>query len=129
MLLMAIFVAACASTKKTQMIYYTDQNNNSYSLSVSQINYRAIKPEQSSSGTYSGGNDRRVNISKKQFEKILTLAEQLFEDPSSHAERREMGTSILKMSQSINDKRVILYPSETRKEFEKILKQTLGDLK
>ena len=111
------------------MIYYTDQNNNTYSVSATQISYRAIRPENSSSGTYSGGTDRQVSISKEQFKKINSLAEQLFEDFSSHAERREMRTTILKRSKFLKEKKAILYPSDKRAEFEDILKKTLGDLK
>jgi hypothetical protein len=111
------------------MIYYTDQNNNTYSVSATQISYCAIRPENSSSGTYSGGSDRQVNISKEQFKRINCLAERLFKDSSSHAERREMRTTILKKSKSLKEKKAILYPSDKRTEFEDILKQTLGDLK
>jgi hypothetical protein len=122
-------MASCASIKQTEMIYYTDQNNNTYSVSAAQISYRAIRPENSSSGTYSGGIDRQVSISKEQFKKINSLAEQLFEDSSSHAARREMRTTILKKSKSLKEKKAILYPSDKRAEFEDILKQTLGDMR
>ncbi|SDD66275.1 hypothetical protein SAMN04488104_104517 [Algoriphagus faecimaris] len=108
------------------MIYYTDQNNNTYSVSATQISYRAIQPEKSSSGTYSGGTDREVNISEEQFKKINSLSERLFKDSSSHAERREMRTTILKKSKSLKEKKAILYPSDKRAEFEDILKKTLG---
>jgi hypothetical protein len=122
-------MGACVSMKKHEMIQYTDQNNNTYSVSATQISYRAIRPENSSSGTYSGGSDRQKTISKDKFKKITSLAEQLFDDSSSHAVRREMRTAMLNIGPTGKEQKVILYPSAKRTEFEEILKLTLGDLK
>ena len=69
LLLYVVFAVSCASMKNPSLIYYTDQNNNSFTISPSSLTYQGTKIENSSSGLYSGGKDRQIKISRPIFEK------------------------------------------------------------
>lgn len=115
-------INACASFSPEMKLVYIDQNNNRYSISSNEIAYKAIKPEESSTGTYSGGTDKTVPISSSDFKKIYSISKLLFEEKNTHAKRREMMTTILKRSLSGKTEQVILYASENRTAFEILLK-------
>ena len=107
------------------MITYIDQNNNTYRLSPKMISYTGTSPRNSSSGTYSGGPDKSATIPPTAFQSVVFLSEELIQDSSFHAPRREMTTSVLKVKQKTGHQEVTLYSSEKRTEFEKLLKQLL----
>ncbi|PKA83524.1 hypothetical protein ATE92_1679 [Ulvibacter sp. MAR_2010_11] len=105
------------------LYYYTDQNNNVYKISVSEVKYDPISPEESSSGVYSGGEKAIVPISEKTFKEIALLAEALQTDTISHIKHREMRTSILLTEKGGKDtSRAILRPSEKRTALENLLR-------
>lgn len=122
-----ILIAGCGGLKRADMIYYTDQNNNTYAISRSLIDFRAMKPRESSSGLYSGGSDKQVAISTAQFKKLSSLAEDLLDNAASHAERREMMTAVLRIGQSSKSREVLLYPSEKRTALESALERTIRE--
>ncbi len=103
------------------MIYYTDQNNNRFIISKTEIVYKAIQHIESSSGTYSGGIDKQVKISLSDFELLKQLAFEMIEDEKHHANKREMMTSIISILSKGDTKQVMIYPSPQRETFEKAL--------
>tara|TARA_R110002072_G_scaffold9239_2_gene45312 strand:+ start:3799 stop:4209 length:411 start_codon:yes stop_codon:yes gene_type:complete len=113
---------SCASLNSEMILVYTDQNNNRYTITANEIEYKAIQPEESSSGIYSGGTDKIAPISSGDFKKINSISELLFKEKSSHAIRREMMTSVLKRNYHGKSEQVILYTSENRTAFEILLK-------
>jgi hypothetical protein len=117
---------ACGSIKTETMIVYTDQNNNSFTLSRSEIIYKAIKPFESSSGTYSGGTDKQTKISSSDFDILKNLSFEMIKDETYHANKREMMTSVIMIQSKGENKRVVLYPSPQRTLFEKALRKTTG---
>ncbi|KPQ19238.1 MAG: hypothetical protein HLUCCX10_03425 [Algoriphagus marincola HL-49] len=127
LLLYVVFAVSCASMKNPSLIYYTDQNNNSFTISPSSLTYQGTKIENSSSGLYSGGKDRQIKISRPIFEKIHKLAETLLLDTSNHAERREMRTAILQVGDPSAGQRVMIYPSAEREKLEELLSDILKD--
>lgn len=124
---MIILIAGCGGLKRADMIYYTDQNNNTYTISRSIIDFRAVKPRESSSGLYSGGSDKQVTISADQFKKLSSLAEELLGDAPSHADRREMMTAVLRMGQPPKSREALLYPSEKRTALESALAKAIRE--
>ncbi|MDT0556093.1 hypothetical protein [Patiriisocius hiemis] len=122
-MLFVIAIISCG-IKTPQMDYsYTDQNNNSYYISETEIRYIPITPSESSSGVYSGGNKKNVSISKAQFSEISEKCDAIFNTPNLQTSQRRMMTSILRFSSSSESKKIILTPSEKRKELEHLLKE------
>src|SRR3990172_8087771 len=76
---------------KTKTYTYIDGNNNDYVITKDSINYIPITPEKSSSGIYSGGESKKIKITKEQFAKIEGMMKAIQKDKKSHADKREMG--------------------------------------
>lgn len=108
------------------MIYYTDQNNNRFTISKTEVIYKAIQPVESSSGIYSGGTDKQVKVSPADFELLKKLAFEMIEDEKYHANKREMMTSVISIQITGENKKVMLYPSPQRDTFEKALRKKAG---
>jgi len=102
-------------------IYYTDQNNNTFSISANSLEYNPILAEESSSGTYDGGEPATVSLSKEQFEAIRNGAVTLLEDTSKHSEKRQMMTAVLQLKTTDSSTRKILVKSSERAAFEALL--------
>ncbi len=126
-LFIIIGLLSCTTSKKsnpTKMeetsviekgITYIDINNNIYSITPNQISYRAIKKEESSSGTYSGGKDWKAKLDEETFYKIKHQVDQVF-NSNAHLEKRQMMTVMLRM----NGESIITKPL---KDLEKVLNE------
>lgn len=125
-LLFLIQLAGCASLKQSPIIYYTDQNNNRFTISRSEIVYIAIKPVESSSGTYSGGTDKQAQITSSDFKLLEKRAFEIMKNKKSHAKRREMLTAVLLIKTAGKSEKAILFPSSLRTEFEMELHKIAG---
>lgn len=108
--------------QSTMRIIYTDQNNNQYSISSSEIRYVSIKASESSSGNYDGGEPFTISITETQFSEIKNLAEAVFEAKASHTTKRQMMTSIVSLTFNGETKRVTLTRSSERTALETYLK-------
>ncbi len=84
-----------------------------------------MKPVESSSGIYSGGTDKRVQITSSEFKHLEQLAIEMIEDQKSHAQRREMLTAVLWINTVGENKKAILSPSSLRSQFESALRNTV----
>ncbi len=80
-------------------IVFIDGNNNRYTISKKQIEYKAVKKEESSSGTYSGGKDTIVSISIIQYNEIKSIISQIKADKFNHIETRHIGCGTLILNQ------------------------------
>lgn len=85
-----INVATAQSTIK-----YIDGSNNDYNITKTQLQYVAVKKDNSSSGEYNGGNDATVSLSKEQFAQIQVYIKKLKADKTQHITTREMGCGTL----------------------------------
>lgn len=74
---------------------YSDGSSNSYNISETQIKYDPVTKENSSSGTYSGGEPKTKTLSKSDFEKISILFKEAFAAKAEHQQNREMMTGLL----------------------------------
>ena len=116
---------SCATHKLSMTYSYTDQNNNQYGISVSEIKYRPIEPSESSSGYYDGGEKITMKITVETFNKISNQADAILLASESFASARRMRTAILSRTKNGETKKVIINTSEKRTAFELLLKQTL----
>ena len=78
-------------------IIYNDGSSNAHIITTDSYKYSPIKPNESSSGTYSGGEEREINLSQNQFSEIFIEALSIVENESLHIDSRMMGTGMLRI--------------------------------
>lgn len=89
---------------------YSDGNSNLYVLTPSQLQYIPVKPENSSSGVYSGGDPKSVTITPEQYTELQALLEKAFSQPSIHMENRVMMSAQIRRINSKEKKQCIIKP-------------------
>jgi hypothetical protein len=111
----------------TQSVYeYSDGNANLYSLKGTTLNYSPTKPEESSTGIYSGGEPKTVTLSELQADSIRTLIEAVSGNTSIQITDRVKGSGMIRLSDRKNKKQFILQPgSEENKSIESTFKKYL----
>ncbi|MBK7668153.1 MAG: hypothetical protein IPJ32_12920 [Sphingobacteriaceae bacterium] len=72
---------------------YSDGNSNSYTLDEKKLVYTPVNPEESSSGTYSGGKAKKTEITKDTFKNISKLLDRAMSEEEDLQNNREMGTA------------------------------------
>lgn len=103
------------------MLFYTDQNNNKYTITKTTINYNPIQAKESSSGIYSGGIKKNNVLSESNFDEIYTQANLLLKNEDAQTSKRQMLTSVLTFKKEDVLKSVILKRSTPRTVFENLL--------
>lgn len=73
----------------------SDGSNNTYDVSQKQIKYTGVKKENSSSGTYSGGQDKNVNIDLPVFFELQKRLDEAMLNKAEHQSNRAMGTMVI----------------------------------
>lgn len=81
--------------KSNAQVYYvySDGNSNSYTLDEKKLVYTPVNPEESSSGTYSGGKAKKAEITKDTFKNISKLLDKAMSEKDQHQQNRDMGTA------------------------------------
>ena len=69
-----------------------DRANNKYSFSQEKADYDPMTPEESSSGTYSGGTKKSCSLTLESFTSLRDLFYVVTEDKSKHTDQRRMMT-------------------------------------
>jgi hypothetical protein len=106
---------------------YADGNANVYVITPTELKYIPVTPEESSSGTYSGGEPKNIAISPAQFQTLEALFESALNNTSTHIENRVMMSGLVSRTGS-NKKQCILKPgSEGIAAIEKALKSIVGN--
>jgi hypothetical protein len=117
-----VLVLNCASgIKEFNNMRYTDQNNNVFNITAQKITYRAVQPEYSSTGYYSGGLDFEVPIQKDDYNSIKQLVTEILNDTTSHAVKREKTIAVLEVVTKNNSNKVLLKPSIRRDALDNLL--------
>ena len=86
------------SQSGTWFVSYADHSGNSYRFSSrgssesARFAYDPVTPEQSSSGTYSGGDPQQGTLTADQIDALWHWIRELEADVRQHAESRMMGT-------------------------------------
>lgn len=119
-----IIVFSCMN-QSVQYIY-ADDSANRYVITPNQIEYIPVKPEESSTGMYSGGEPKKVSITKEQFEEISIVFERAFQTTTSHIENRMKSSGLVEKNVGNDRTSCILRPkSESLIEIETALKELL----
>jgi len=117
-----ILMCNCKSMA-VKSIQYSDQNNNHYSITRTSLIYTPVTPEESSSGVYSGGDPAEVQLTKDEFNTILSLSEKIMKASEGNEMKREMLTSVLVISEEGKSRKAILKRSEARSALEELLQK------
>jgi len=89
---------------------YADGNGNRYTITRSALSYIPVKPEESSSGTYSGGSPTSITITSGEFQRISDVLMKAVDNPASHSSNRVMMSGTISMINKSNKKQIILAP-------------------
>ncbi len=93
--LLFLSIALTSMTIQAKSYLYIDGNNNDYEICGDSIIYTPVTAIESSSGEYSGGNQKRVKISTEQFQKIESIIKLILKDKINLIEDRLMGCGTL----------------------------------
>jgi len=75
--------------------YYLDGSANIYTVTSSTIVYGPVKPGESSTGMYSGGDPYKVNISKDQYDFLKSVFKKSINNKSGQTDLRGKGTGMI----------------------------------
>lgn len=89
---------------------YADGNGNLYTISSTTITYAPVKPEESSSGVYSGGEPKTRNITSEQFEAFHILMNNAISNTSTHINERVKMSGVISVVVGKERKQYILQP-------------------
>lgn len=84
--------------------------------------YLPVRPENSSTGTYSGGEPRQGRLDAKQAAELQKWLGKLESDKSLHQESRDKGTGSFTLKSGDDTRRFIVQMSPTLQEFDAFLK-------
>ncbi|MBK7130209.1 MAG: hypothetical protein IPH66_12725 [Crocinitomicaceae bacterium] len=92
----AISLLGMSAAKPDSPAYiYVDGNNNEFIIRTDSLIYNPIKPSESSSGEYSGGEPKSTSINEPEFDFISTLIKSIIKDKKNQLDTRLMGCGTL----------------------------------
>jgi hypothetical protein len=98
LLILLPFFLQCKTQQNNSTItsyVYVDGNGNLYAISSTSIVYDPVTPEESSTGTYSGGEPYVAPLEQKQFDQIQAAFKKVIADKTGQTTTRSMGTGTL----------------------------------
>ena len=106
---------------------YADGNGNVYTITSTTLKYSPVKPEDSSSGTYSGGVPKSIALTPDQFGVITAVLSKAVDNTTSHISERVMMSGAVSVIDGNNKNRYIIAPgSVEQKDIESTLKNILS---
>ena len=98
------------------MFVYHDGNGNKYTLLRNILEYTPIKPAESSSGIYDGGNAFKKTLNAAQHQKLFNLFYKLVTDKTSHTNQNiKPNCSIILLEEEGNEEFIIKANNKTNK--------------
>lgn len=76
---------------------YADGNGNVYSIRGLHLSYKPVSPEESSSGVYSGGEPREIDLTQVQVDSVLLTATKIIRTASGN-QPRVKGSAVVTLS-------------------------------
>jgi hypothetical protein len=122
--LFIIFTFACMSTKS--FYKYANGSADVYTLTGTILEYDPVQPEESSTGTYSGGDPKTVTLTTSQADSLRALMDQAFNHTAVHIPDRVKGSGRVSIGSGKQSKHCILAQGcEDIKIIEDALKKSL----
>ena len=116
------------SGMKSSELQYSDGNGNVWKIDSASIHYIPVKPNMSSSGIYSGGEEKTSKIEEREFLLILQEFEGIFNNKSIHIRQRIMTSGYLSILERGKKEREVIFKSGKEKDkLEKLLKKFIGN--
>ena len=101
---------------------YVDGSANSYEVTPTSVQYIPIKPENSSSGTYDGGEERTVAIDNTTFMRLDSLFTAAIKATSNHIKNRIKGSGMILYFDNGTEKSIVLRSgSQSKNNLERVL--------
>jgi hypothetical protein len=126
-IILSLLLILMSTSLFAQRYVYLDGSGNRYDFMSKRIEYIPVKKENSSSGEYSGGTRKDVNVSKEDNKLLKAAFEKAIKATAEHQETREMMTGIVIKGKKNNSPSVILKPdSAAKKELEELLKKLIS---
>ena len=120
--LFSVLTFSCMN--KSPQYEYADGSANVYRITNSTLNFIPIKPEESSSGTFSGGVPKTVQLTSSQFDEIRTVMEQGIGNARIHIVDRVKMSGVITVINGKHQRQYILKPNCTELQaIEKVLKR------
>jgi len=107
------------SIDENKMYNYFDGSGNKYVLRIEGeiiLEYVPIKPFQSSSGIYDGGDFIKKIITKLEYDEITSILEEAIQNEESHVENRVMMSGMIKIEGKSDTKICIIRPNSEQKD-------------
>lgn len=122
---------ASDSAKPPWSVDYSDGSGNAFRFwqesagAAAQFSYNPVTPEQSSSGTYSGGKPRQGTLKPRQVQELWRRIRRLEGDPSKHAATRKKGSGGFTFKSPDGQGKFLVEASELD-QFEELVKPLRG---
>src|SRR5687768_4200806 len=114
-LILVLFVSV-SCMKSAYQYTYSDGSANRYIITPGTLEYDPVTPEESSTGTYSGGDPKTRSISPEQFDTIRDLLEKAISNTAVHIEDRIKTSGAISVVKGNARTQVILAPGSDEKE-------------
>jgi hypothetical protein len=108
-----------------EKLIFTDQNNNSYIITDSFLQYNPVEIKESSSGIYSGGVPREITITTDDFMNIYFLSEKALNNHQLHLIKRIKTSSVVTVSFKNEEISAIIIDSPEIQELQSFIKVLL----
>ena len=105
---------------------YHDGSANRYIINNDTIEYIPIKPAQSSSGFYDGGDYVKKEISKSQYKNIISIFVEAIKNKESHIKNRvKMSGRIIELEGDKKNIYILSPNSEEKNNIERVLREII----
>lgn len=123
-IIITFFLISCKETTMNKIIV-SDGSGNTYTISKELIEYSPVRPENSSSGVYSGGEPFKKKISSSDYKKIEKAINTIYDTKAIRLSHRTMGSMQITRMNS-NRPETIIIESQTKEAI--VLQKILGIL-
>jgi hypothetical protein len=125
--LFSLLLILISTSLFAQNYAYLDGSGNKYELIKGELEYNPVKKENSSSGEYSGGVQKKVTLTSDEISLLKDTFEKGIKATSDHQENREMMTGMIIKGKKKKSTNVILKSnSAAKKEIEELLKKLIS---
>ncbi len=122
----AFILLAGSCMKQTITYEYADGSANLYLLTETTLEYLPVKPEESSTGMYSGGDPKTVTVTPAEYNELKDLLDEALEKTSIHIPDRIKTSGMISRMGSTKKQCIIKPYCEEMKAIEGTLKKVLS---
>lgn len=116
-----------STTIFAQNYAYLDGSANKYELIGDSLEYNPVRPENSSSGEYSGGEYKKVIVTAEEKKALKTVFEKAIKAKDEQQENRAMMTGMVIREKKKKSKTIILKSNSiVKKEIEELLTKVIS---